>query len=123
MSDLDVAPNERRCRVGPAGTCWHREGPCPRANAGNRRRSNGVDIANAAVDHQTDDTPRLRGDGEDLAPVPESVHPGDIDHQHLTRHHPGDGDVDTQVVATRALHRQGAAGDRGAAPHGFEGDR
>ena len=78
----------------------------PRAKRGEPSAFDGVDVADAPVDHQTDDTTRLRRDREDLAPVPEPVHSADVDHQDVTGIGAGDRDVDTQVVATRALHRQ-----------------
>ena len=74
-------------------------------NTGKPCASSALDVADAAVDHETDDAARLGAGGEHLAPVAALGLGADARDEHATRRRLGDRDVDREVVAGRARDR------------------
>jgi hypothetical protein len=78
-----------------------------------------VTVADPAVDDEPEDAALLRGDSEDLTPVP--VGGGvDVGDQDVTWRGRDDGPVKSEVVATEPAHGVGEPGDGGAGPAGAD---
>ncbi len=83
----------------------------------------GADVSDPTVDDQADQRPGFRRGGQHLTPVAPIGDGADIDHQGRTDRSPGHPDVDGQVVAGSAAHREGRGGQPGAGPHRFDPGR
>ena len=74
-----------------------------------------VAVANPAVDDEAEDAALLRGDGEDLAPVPVGG-AFDVGDKDVTGRGCDDGPVEGEVVATGPAYGVGRPSDGGADP-------
>ena len=92
-------------------------------NTGKPWASSALDVADAAVDHETDDAARLGAGGEHLAPVAALGLDADARDEHVTGRRLGDGDVDREVVAGRARDRIRRRADARAGPRGLDAGR
>ena len=101
-----------------------------RAAQGDHRREHGeamrfecIDVAHAAVDHESDDAARLGRGRKDLAPVAALRFEANVHDEHRSGRRLGDGDVDREVVGRAAHDRERGPADARARPHGTDARR
>ena len=85
---------------------------------GTRARPSASTSRTTSVDDQAHDAAGLGRGGEHLTPVAELGLAADVDHQHRAGLGPDHADVDREVVARRAAHRDRRTRDLGPGPRG-----